>query len=464
MIFRFRFWIVLFFILVFPLNNPSAEGNISEADQTCMLCHSQEQFIIFNSEEKLSIKVNVEEIKKSVHKILSCSDCHGFTADQHPKRTFKTRRQYTAFSAKMCTQCHVSYKTKIHEKLLSQAPTGTVCIDCHGSHSVSRARELSRGNNYCLSCHKREISITFKNGEKQSIRIDEKILDASVHRDLSCTGCHFGFSSEEHPLRNFKSKRDYSIAMSESCRRCHFDKYTRTLEGIHYNLLVQGNLKAPVCTDCHGAHSVYSGRKEKLSNARKCGQCHSEIYKIYAQSVHGGSLISEHNEDVPICSDCHKAHDITDPRTVDFRNIVPQICGSCHADKDLMKKYDLSTAVVDTYLQDFHGITLKFYKQQKGLTKPIAVCTDCHGIHDITKVDSPNASIIKANLVKRCQKCHPDATEDFPDSWISHYEPNFKKAPLVYIINLVYSVFIPFMIIGLVLQILLHIWRYAINR
>ncbi len=463
MIFRYGL-VVLLVLFVFPAYGLTAESSLSESDQTCMLCHGQETFMKFDSGEKISLKISAKEIKKSVHQIIGCSDCHGFTSDNHPKRSFKTLRQYNAFAARMCTQCHVSNKTKIHAKLLSEAPKGTVCTDCHGSHSIQRARELPKGNHYCLSCHNRKLTMTFPNGEKQSIHINEGILNISVHKNLSCTDCHFGFSSEEHPDKRAITKRDYSIWLSESCRRCHFDKYTRTLEGIHYNILTHGNLKAPVCTDCHGAHSVYSGRKEKLANAKKCQQCHPEIYKTYAQSIHGGALILEHNEDVPICSDCHKAHDITDPRTTDFRNAVPQMCGNCHADEVLMKKYGLSTSVVDTYLQDFHGVTVKFYRQKGSAAKPIAVCIDCHGIHDITKIDAPNASVIKANLVKRCQKCHPDASGNFPDSWISHYKPDIKKAPLVYIINLGYKIFIPFMIIGLTLQILLHVWRYAVNR
>jgi hypothetical protein len=145
------------------------------------------------------------------------------------------------------------------------------------------------------------------------------------------------------------------------------------------------------------------------------------------------------------------------------------MCGNCHANSELMDKYGLTTEVLNSYLQDFHGITLKLYKKQletgmKTAVRPIAVCVDCHGIHDITRTTGPNSSIVKTNLVKRCQKCHPDATENFPDSWISHYKPSLKKAPLVFTINLIYKIFIPFMMIGLILQILLHIWRYAVNR
>ena len=49
-------------------------------------------------------------------------------------------------------------------------------------------------------------------------------------------------------------------------------------------------------------------------------------------------------------------------------------------------------------------------------------------------------------------------------SWLSHYEPSPKKASLVYYVKLFYRVFIPFVIIGLVLQILLHIWRLIVSR
>jgi hypothetical protein len=140
------------------------------------------------------------------------------------------------------------------------------------------------------------------------------------------------------------------------------------------------------------------------------------------------------------------------------------MCGSSQAGRELRAKYGLSTAVLSSYLGDFHGVTVTFYKKQGDAVRHIAVCTDCHGIHDITSTRGPESNLVKAKLVKRCRKCHPDATENFPDSWISHYEPSFSRATLVFAVTVVYRVFIPFMIVGLLLQILLHIWRYAVNR
>jgi predicted CXXCH cytochrome family protein len=208
--------------------------------------------------------------------------------------------------------------------------------------------------------------------------------------------------------------------------------------------------------------------KEKTFIAKRCQTCHPEIYATYAQSVHGSALFNERNQDVPVCIDCHKAHNIENPFTLDYREKIPEMCGGCHANKAIAAKYGLSTEVVDTYLSDFHGVTLKFYQMQKDVlpppAKPIAVCTDCHGTHDISSTIGPDANAVKARLVKRCQKCHEGATTNFPASWLPHYESSFAKSPLVFIVKLIYKILIPVMLAGLILQILLHIWRYAVNR
>jgi hypothetical protein len=143
------------------------------------------------------------------------------------------------------------------------------------------------------------------------------------------------------------------------------------------------------------------------------------------------------------------------------------MCSKCHANKEIMGRYGLSTDVIKTYLSDFHGVTLGFYKTEEPssqASKSIAVCTDCHGIHNISSTVSPDATIVKSNLVQRCRRCHADATENFPDAWISHYKLSLQRAPLTYIISILYRIFTPLMVIGLVLQILLHIWRYSVNR
>ncbi len=472
--FAFLFKLVLvIFCLCFPAESIAVQSTPSGTADLCLGCHSNKDFTAkLKNGEDLSLFVNKDLLENSVHNMLDCSGCHsGFSPEKHPSRILENRRAYAASGAAICKSCHTTFRTDLHGRMVKAAEkSGQYCVDCHGAHTVQPVsmQELSEPK-YCLGCHLNKLSMTFKNGEKQSVQLDHMILKASVHNKLYCTDCHFGFSPEKHPIRQFKSSRDYVIASSESCRRCHFDKYTKTLESIHYSMLSHGNMKAPVCVDCHGAHSIGRAGQERTVSAKRCKKCHREIYKTYSSSVHGSALFVDHNQDVPVCADCHRAHNIEDPRTFDYREKIPGMCGGCHANKELMDKYGLSTAVLQSYLQDFHGITLKLYKKQKDAgnkitLKPIAVCVDCHGVHDITPTTGPKSSIVKANLVKRCRKCHPDATENFPDSWISHYKPSLQKAPIVYTINLIYKIFIPFMMVGLILQILLHIWRYVVNR
>jgi hypothetical protein len=109
-----------------------------------------------------------------------------------------------------------------------------------------------------------------------------------------------------------------------------------------------------------------------------------------------------------------------------------------------MAKYGISTDVFDSYVSDFHGTTvILFEKQAPGQQTNKPVCVDCHGVHNMRKVDDPESTVIKQNLLATCQKCHPDATANFPTAWISHYRPDPRHSPLVFFVNLFYLIFIP---------------------
>ncbi|MDH4163746.1 MAG: hypothetical protein OEW15_13835 [Nitrospirota bacterium] len=455
----------------------AAEPNLPAEAIECLGCHGQKgvNYALQNG-ETLEAYVDRNKYQASMHGSLSCTACHGeFSAKDHPERKFKSRELYALKASQVCHQCHpdeMISKVPVHASLLKSGNKAPVCSGCHNPHeitAITAGKKHSNEKDYCLGCHRHSMGIKLRNGESVSLKVDSAALDGSVHAKLACFDCHFGFSGTQHPKRNFNSPRDFSIAQAEACRRCHFDKYTKTLESIHYSVLSQGNLNAPVCTDCHGAHSVAQARADKVKSSQRCGRCHQDIFGTYTRSVHGNALLQEHNLDVPICADCHTAHTIQGAHTQDYREKVPEICGRCHGDAVLMKKYGLYAGVVNSYLSDFHGITLKFYRKQKDASpessrKSIATCIDCHGIHDITKTSGPATNMVKSRLVKRCEKCHAGAAGSFPDAWLSHYEPSLTNAPLVFLINLTYKLFIPFMLVGLILQILLHVWRYAVNR
>jgi predicted CXXCH cytochrome family protein len=326
---------------------------------------------------------------------------------------------------------------------------------------------LSEEVETCLGCHgDRDLKTRLASGEVLSLYVDRAAFSGSVHGNrLGCLECHPGMASVPHPPKPFRTLRDVTIAYHEQCKRCHFANYTKTLDSVHFSQLARGDARAPVCVDCHSAHSVSRPDVPRSRISGTCAGCHEAISAAYAASVHGRALLEENNGDVPVCTDCHRSHDIRDPRTAGFRRATPDLCGTCHTNEKIMKKYGLSTRVVATYLQDFHGMTTSLGGDGGTTAKgPTAVCTDCHGIHDIMKADAPDSRVMQANLVKTCRQCHADATENFPAAWLSHYEPSWQDTPIVYAVTVFYWIFIPFVLGGLVLQILLHIWRVVVNR
>lgn len=330
----------------------------------------------------------------------------------------------------------------------------------------------------CLACHQQAGMTAQVGGQPLPITIDPEKFSASVHgtEGIACVDCHTNITGFPHPEVTASSPRDFSLEMYPTCQQCHTEQYEKVLDSVHQRALAAGNTNAAVCTDCHNPHTqtrlTNKDTGELLLGARlvvpqTCSKCHSAIYETYRQSVHGAALTEEGNQYVPTCIDCHGVHNIGDPTTNSFRNSTPYLCAQCHTNETLMTQYGISTNVLNTYVADFHGTTVKMFEENypdQPTNKP--VCTDCHGIHDIMKPDNPEAGIaFKENLLGKCQQCHPDATAaSFTDAWLSHYEPSPQVFPLVYFVNLFYKIFIPAVLGGMILFVLTDIYRRFIVR
>jgi len=302
-------------------------------------------------------------------------------------------------------------------------------------------------NEDCLACHSRpDLTDEFASGEVWSLYVDPTAFENSVHgqQEMVCTDCHSNITDYPHPPLTVKSARFYALEQYPTCRECHNEVYEKTLDSVHAAQLAGGNWDAAICTDCHGAHNTTPPNEPRTKIPETCSKCHSAIYDEYLDSVHGHALVDESNTDVPTCIDCHGVHNQEDPRTTTFRLNSPELCAKCHADAALMDKYGISTHVFDTYVADFHGTTVTLFERQSpDLPTNKAVCYDCHGVHNMKKVDDPQSQVFRTNLLKTCQKCHPDANKNFSASWLSHYEPDIEKYPLVYFVDLFYKIMIP---------------------
>ena len=346
---------------------------------------------------------------------------------------------------------------------------GTALPSSTGHQGAIGPQAPPPGNADCLACHSiPTLQVALPSGEPLSLYVDENHYGASVHgqNNISCVQCHSNITGYPHPAANFTDRRDVTLKLNTLCKQCHADEYAKAQDSVHAQALASGNRNAAVCTDCHTAHEVTPPDQPRTRIPQTCAQCHSAIYQQYADSVHGAALTSEGNTDVPTCVDCHGVHNIGDPTTAAFRLKSPQICAKCHTNAQIMSKYNISTNVLNTYVADFHGTTVELFAKESpdaATNKP--VCYDCHGIHDIKKVDDPNATVFRQNLLHTCQQCHPDATTaSFTGAWMSHYIPSPETYPLVYYINLFYWILIPVTIAGLLLFVGLDIFRRLRRR
>ncbi len=323
----------------------------------------------------------------------------------------------------------------------------------------------------CRMCHTdHNFRGRFRNGDVIDLFVDSGQFDSSVHGEagLECIACHPQTESYPHKAGGkqidcvtchpeqggepqkpgealivdlpYEDARDMTLTINRACRTCHKEEFKAATDSAHVKVLKAGNLYAPVCVDCHGSHDTTPPDQPRAKISQSCGKCHLSVYTTYRASVHGTALEEDSNPDVPTCVDCHGAHQVRGPRNPDYRDDSIAICGRCHADKKLMSKYDISTDVFQTYLDDFHGRSVNLYRlsgEERQASQ--ATCFDCHGIHNILPPDDPRSSIYPTNLQNTCRQCHEDANIRFPDAWLSHYIPDREKTPLLYFINAIYQ-------------------------
>jgi hypothetical protein len=135
----------------------------------------------------------------------------------------------------------------------------------------------------------------------------------------------------------------------------------------------------------------------------RCGSCHPAERTQHAQGVHAGERVS--------CVSCHggdaAATEAAAAHGAGFkgrlgREAVPALCASCHADPTAMRAYGLPTDQHALWLTSGHA------ERVRNGDRNAAVCTDCHGVHDIRSPREPQARTFVANVDVTCGRCHGD--------------------------------------------------------
>lgn len=147
------------------------------------------------------------------------------------------------------------------------------------------------------------------------------------------------------------------------------------------------------CLDCHSALPEPLGvTQEKFSH-----DIHAQK-GLTCASCHGGDPTSDDPDKAMSRKAGWKGK-------ID-RKQIPQLCGSCHSDPAYMRQFNpsLRTDQLDQYHSSVHG------KRFAAGDAKVAVCTDCHSVHDLRAPSDPESTVNPVNVATTCARCHADAS------------------------------------------------------
>jgi cytochrome b subunit of formate dehydrogenase len=181
-------------------------------------------------------------------------------------------------------------------------------------------------------------------------------------------------------------------------------------ESVHAQAASRGNLGAAVCSDCHRAHDVLPASDPrspifKFNVPQTCGQCHPGVTAEFGESVHGRAAARGVSQS-PVCTDCHGIHSITSPGAAGPA-LRTNTCAKCHEGVRLSEEFGVAGARVQSYENSYHGLARRLG------SSVAADCASCHGVHNILPSSDPKSMIAPANLTQTCGQCHPGAGENF---------------------------------------------------
>jgi hypothetical protein len=229
---------------------------------------------------------------------------------------------------------------------------------------------------------------------------------------------------------------------------CHADQdlfegeLSEIVENVSHDIHTSVGLS---CHDCHGGNpdpalaedyvaakdesfdrNPYVGVPEPAEVPGFCGRCHSDPSYMrrfnpdvrvdqereYWTSHHGQALESGATG-VATCIDCHGVHGIlraTDQHSLVYPTQVAQMCGSCHADAELMSGRTLDDGrplPVDQLARWQQSVHADAMYERNDLSAP--TCNDCHGNHGAQPPGVDSVTFV-------CGQCHGREAAIFRDS------------------------------------------------
>ncbi|MBI2406791.1 MAG: cytochrome b/b6 domain-containing protein [Gemmatimonadetes bacterium] len=402
-------------------------NNSTHEKLACVSCH-----VGFNPEE-LPHKAEITPV--------NCARCHGKAALKHPFHPELNRAVSQGKLPKtLCQTCHGQHNVaspKTPGAPFSRERLTQDCGQCHkkaaehfpsSAHGQALAKGIKGAPN-CLTCH-RGVGFVFGTADSLTVKLNQNKL---------CFGCHL-----DNP--DVKARTSPSAGFIAG--------YETSVHG--QALEKKGMADAANCVSCHGSHDMKRGSDatsfvNRLKIPSTCGTCHTKIAEVYGTSVHGVA-VAKGSTDAPVCTSCHGEHTIlgkADPKSRTApTNVSAQVCQPCHESVQLSAKYGLRSDRFKTFTDSYHGLA------SRGGSLSVANCASCHGGHDIKSSKDSTSRVSKQNLKTTCGKCHPGASERFAQGSV-HITLTQEQEPVLYWVAMGYIILIVLIIGGMLVHNLL---------
>lgn len=205
---------------------------------------------------------------------------------------------------------------------------------------------------------------------------------------------------------------------SEACLACHAEHGFASANGralftdrAAFHASAHGPLP---CTICH-SDATQIPHADHLQPVRDtaCAGCHEAAVGAYRNSVHGRANATGAAE-AAACTDCHgpihalKPH--ADPGSIAHWSKLAATCGRCHGNVALAEKFHIPVVrPIEAYQASVHARLVA--AGERG-----AVCSDCHGSHEILHASDPHSRTARGNISTTCGKCHAEVLANYQES------------------------------------------------
>jgi hypothetical protein len=279
--------------------------------------------------------------------------------------SFRFQEKTIAQPINTCIKCHLELEAEykapaemiindVHQK------AGLSCAGCHGGDATAEEAEQAMDPaksfigvpkeleipSFCARCHsdpafmrKYNPSLPTDQLEKYWTSQHGMLIKKGDPKVAQCVSCH-----SVHQIRPAADPLStvYAQNVPQTCAKCHadssymahykipIDQYSSYKQSVHGQaLLVNNDLGAPACNDCHGNHAAIPPGVSSIGMV--CYQCHLAEGELFMQSPHKAAF---DQMAIMECVYCHGNHQVNKPSDEQIGGGPGSLCLQCHSEGD----------------------------------------------------------------------------------------------------------------------------------